>query len=209
MTATTPELGGDSFSRVALGGDEPVVGQPAIDGAENTIDGVAAAPRVRWFVSAAQLRSLLDGAGVATRYVRFTVDGYTYLAADSVPGAPESLLAAHPSEDAAKNTTAPPRDDNAGSAAATESAGTPAHLALAAATPLHAGGTIEYGLPQAGRALVRLVAPNGRIVARLADGEASAGWHRATLPANLGSGVYFAIVEWGGARALRKVLVLR
>jgi len=209
LTATTPELGGDSFTRFALGGDEPVVGQAVGEDANSSIAGVTPMPRVRWYVSAAQLQSLLQGAGVPTLYARFTVDGYSYLAAASVPGVPAAARAARPLEDAARGNTAPPCDDNAGSAAKSEATGTPAHLALAAATPMHAGGTIQYGLPVAGRATVRLVAPNGRIVARLADGEASAGWHGATLPPNLGSGVYFAIVELGGARALRKVLVLR
>jgi hypothetical protein len=65
-------------------------------------------------------------------------------------------------------------------------------VALAAACPLAAGGTVRFGLPRAGHVRLDLVSVAGRTVARLADADVAAGWHDARVPAGLASGVYFA-----------------
>lgn len=82
-------------------------------------------------------------------------------------------------------------------------------LAPARPNPARGATTLEFELPSAGRATVRIFAVTGAEVATLADGPFAAGRHRVRWDAaRAPSGVYFAQIQSGGARASVKLLVL-
>ena len=200
LANAVPELSGASFTRIALEAAEPISGGAA--GEPGTAGMVAGAPegtaRVRWFVSAKQLRLLLEGAGDATLSARIEVGGGSWLAQALVPGVPLAALAPPTLSSQAAAAAPPP----------VAVAALPARLEVRGGIARPAGG-IAFALPGAGRVTLRLISPSGRVLARLVDTALPAGWHTATLPASLAPGLYFLDAQAAGARAHAKVLISR
>ena len=75
-------------------------------------------------------------------------------------------------------------------------------------TPMPGDGTLQCRLPEDGYVTIRLYDPVGREVARLHDGEATAGVTHIPLPASLlSSGLYVATMTTGGEQVSVPVLV--
>ncbi len=88
----------------------------------------------------------------------------------------------------------------------------PASFALEAAypNPFRSGATVTYRLGEAGDVRLAVYDVLGRRVAVLADEPQAAGAHRARFEASgLASGVYLVVLEAGGERHARKLLLLR
>ncbi len=76
--------------------------------------------------------------------------------------------------------------------------------------PFNPRSTFRFGLPVAGRALLRVFDVRGREVDRPLDAELPAGWHDFVWrPEGLASGVYFCRLEIAGETSARKVLLLK
>ena len=205
LANAVPELGGASFARLALEAEEPLVGGTVATGpgvSPGTSGGTFGAPesasRVRWFVSAKQIRLLLEGSGDATLSARIEAGGGSWLAQALVPGVPAAALVPQA------------MGENAAVAAPVVQAESalPARLEVRGGIARPAGG-IAFALPSAGRVTLRLVSPSGRVLARLVDTALPAGWHTATLPPSIAPGLYFLDAQAGGARAHAKVLIAR
>jgi hypothetical protein len=205
LANASPELGGASFTRLVLEAEDPLVGSKvdpssgsvaATGGAvSSTAEG---ASRVRWFVSAKQLRLLLEGSGDATISARIETEEGSWLAQALVPGVPAGALAPPTiGTDATRAAPVALADD-----------ALPARLEVRGGIARPSGG-IVFALPGAGRMTLRLVSPSGRVLARLVDTVLPAGWHTATLPAAIAPGLYFLDAQAGGARAHAKVLIAR
>lgn len=194
FTATAPDFGGDAFARAELAED------PGLPGGGLEVEGGA----VRWFVPGEVVRRILVGAETPTLFARLEHEGAGFLAAVPLPLDPEAFRAladgrAAPAGPAATASPAP--------GAALDAA--PARLLLRAANPLRAGASLAYGVPHAGRVRVSLVAATGRRVAVLVDGAREPGWQSAAVPRGLDPGVYFAVAESEGERAVARVVVIR
>jgi hypothetical protein len=88
----------------------------------------------------------------------------------------------------------------------------PAALALAAPSPnpLRTSTSLRYGMPRGGHVTLALYDVMGHRVATLADGDAEAGWHVATLDAGrLAGGMYFARLESCGRTQSAKLVVVK
>ncbi len=82
-------------------------------------------------------------------------------------------------------------------------------LAVSGANPARGAATIDYVLPAAGPARLRVCDVQGRTVATLVDGELGAGRHRTTLDgSSLAGGVYFCRLSASGRTLERKLVVL-
>jgi aminopeptidase N len=69
---------------------------------------------------------------------------------------------------------------------------------------------IAFSVPEAGRAVVAVYDVAGRLVARLVDGEVSAGPHEIVWDGSrAAAGVYFCRLEAGGSEASEKLLIVR
>ena len=87
-------------------------------------------------------------------------------------------------------------------------------LAITGSNPARGGAQFRFALPQAQRVRLSVLDLAGRVVATLADGEYSAGWHGAsftrtangTMPA---AGVYFARMTVGDRQYTQRIVVLR
>jgi flagellar hook assembly protein FlgD len=96
-----------------------------------------------------------------------------------------------------------------------ESISPPDWLAVDGANPFTEDVSIRFEVPAAGRVSLTVFDVTGRRVATLADGQVSAGLHRATWDRRSSggddviSGVYFIKCEAAGRSAVEKVLVLR
>ncbi len=87
-------------------------------------------------------------------------------------------------------------------------------LALTGAHPSRGGAQLRFALPQAQRVRLTLHDVAGRLVATLADGEYSAGWHGASFTRTAegalpSSGVYFARLQVDGRQYTQRLVVLR
>jgi hypothetical protein len=69
--------------------------------------------------------------------------------------------------------------------------------------------TIRFGLPADGRVEVDVYDVSGRRVARLAEGEYEAGYHKVRWQRASGRGIYFVKVRFGEEEATRKVVISR
>ena len=69
--------------------------------------------------------------------------------------------------------------------------------------------TVRYGLPQAGPITLRVLDVLGREVARLAEGEAPAGWHSSEWAAEVSAGAYVVEVRTGGEVRHARLTVVR
>ena len=88
----------------------------------------------------------------------------------------------------------------------------PQELTLAAPYPNPVAGTatLRYGVPQAGPVELTLYTILGQQVARLSEGERTAGWHTATLDAGaLAPGTYVVQLRAGTLRQVRRIVVVR
>jgi hypothetical protein len=82
-------------------------------------------------------------------------------------------------------------------------------LSAVAPNPFSSSTLIQYRLPQAGRVRLLVFDLAGREVARLADGEQSAGAHEVRFSARgLSSGIYHVRIESNGAVANRRCVVV-
>ncbi|MEO6462485.1 MAG: hypothetical protein ABIP29_05365, partial [Candidatus Eisenbacteria bacterium] len=156
---------------------------------------------VRWFIPGDVVRRVLVGAETATLFARFEVAGAGWLASVPLPIAPAALAAL------SEGRVAPPAAV-AAAAPQLEPADAPARLLVRSANPLRRGGSLAFGVPAAGRVRLTFVDAAGRRVATLVDGARDAGWHATTLPPSLDAGVYFAVVERTGERAVMRIVVL-
>jgi hypothetical protein len=195
------ELGGASFERAELATSTATVidGTSAEPGAGGFVTVEPARTRVRWSVSAAQLHELLSGSGEPTVFLRLVAgDGRSWLATAAVPGVPSGALAPTGTlaTAAARSEVAP----------VVESA--TARFEVKGGIVQAAGG-IAYALPRDARMTLRLVSPTGRVLARLVDGDAAAGWHTAPLPRGLAPGLYFRDARMEDTRVTAKVLITR
>lgn len=77
--------------------------------------------------------------------------------------------------------------------------------------PVRAGASarVRWALPEPGRSRLALHDAQGRTVAVLADGPASAGVHETRVDAALAPGLYFLSLHSGAARATRRLVVIR
>jgi len=87
-------------------------------------------------------------------------------------------------------------------------------LALAGAHPARGAARLRFAMPAAGHARLDLYDLAGRLVATLADGTYSAGWHDAVFDRAgdghaPGAGVYFAHLRVDGEQRTRRVVVVR
>jgi hypothetical protein len=193
-TAAAPDLGGDAFARV--------------DGAEAgswTGGAQGEGATQRFFVSGEAIRAVLVGAETPTLYARLEHEETGWLAAVALPIDPAALVAL------AAGRAAPPAAGVSvdGTAPGAAIAAAPARLLVRAANPLRRGGSLGFAVPVAGRVRLALVDAAGRRVATLVDEMREPGWHAATVPPSLDPGVYFALAERAGERAVMRVVVLR
>ena len=103
-----------------------------------------------------------------------------------------------------------------GPVAAAEPDPAPTPFALRAfPNPARAGLAVEFGLPRAGEARVRVLDVNGRVVRTLLDGPVAPGTHVVPWDGRLAGGaparpgVYFLPLETGGERTAKRVALLR
>jgi aminopeptidase N len=81
--------------------------------------------------------------------------------------------------------------------------------------PFSSGTRVAYSVPRPGRAVVAVYNVAGRLVARLADGDVSAGPHETVWDgtggdgARVAAGVYFCRLEAGGNETTAKMLIIR
>ncbi len=77
--------------------------------------------------------------------------------------------------------------------------------------PFNPSTTIQFTVPDDGRATLKIFNSLGQEVATLFDGEAAAGaYHQAQFNAsNLASGIYFSRLEFGGKMQVKKMLLLK
>jgi hypothetical protein len=76
--------------------------------------------------------------------------------------------------------------------------------------PFNPATTLSYSLPQATNATLNIVNLNGQIVATLADGYHERGAYEVTFDAtNLPSGLYFAVLQAGEVRQVRRMLLAK
>jgi hypothetical protein len=195
LTGAAPEFGGDGFARAELapgpGGD----GGPALE-----TTGTA-----RWFVPAEVVRAILVGAETPVLFARVEHEGAGWLAAVPLPIDPEQWATRTAAAGGRVSAAAP----SGGAASRLGTAAAPERLLLRAALPLRPGATLSFGVPRAGRVRVSLVAASGRRVAVLVDARREAGWESARLPRDVDPGVYFAVAEIAGERAVARVVVIR
>jgi hypothetical protein len=95
-------------------------------------------------------------------------------------------------------------------AGATPAIPTSVVLERALPNPVTTTGTVRFGLPAGGRALVRLFDVTGRLVATLSDSELDAGYHEVALDATaLAAGPYLVRLEAAGRTLTGRVTVTR
>jgi hypothetical protein len=81
--------------------------------------------------------------------------------------------------------------------------------------PANPGTHVAYELPRGGPVKVRILDVRGRVVRILAEGYRPAGAHRAFWDGRdaggraMASGVYLAVAEWAGGRAVGRVTLVR
>ena len=81
-------------------------------------------------------------------------------------------------------------------------------FALDARSPSRPGAGVRVGLPAPGAIRLRLYDAVGRVVATLADGPRSAGWHTLALPTGLAPGLYVLDLHAGAGRRTASLVVL-
>ena len=169
---------------------------------------------MRWYVPGDVLRQALAGAETPTLYARFERDGRGVLATVPLPHPPPRVAlatagcAARRSSAAAwrarrrkrrRRRAAERRAARRGDACAGGERRCPAARLAAFARPTASRGCACAWWRR-----------EGRVRARLVDGERPAGWHPAPVPRVARSpGTYFAVAEQAGERVVAKVIVLR
>ncbi len=208
ITAASPELGSEAFTRAGLEGETIAVSPLSNDFTTGAIALADPSSRVRWFLTADRLRSLLTGSGDNTLSLRLVVDGKGYLGQVDVPGIPAAALAPTTEATQAAASSTVGRVDGSGTLAAAAPR-VPERLALVGGVVRSDRAGLSFGLPVAARATIRLVSASGRVVARIADGTYDAGWHVATLPGGLAPGIYLVTIDAAGVEAHAKLLITR
>ncbi len=77
--------------------------------------------------------------------------------------------------------------------------------------PFNPSTTIEFSVPQDGRAVLKIVDLLGRDVATLFEGNAKSGYYQRVVfdASKLASGVYFSRLEFGGKQQLKKMILMK
>jgi hypothetical protein len=76
--------------------------------------------------------------------------------------------------------------------------------------PFNPATTVRYMLPQSGEISVKVYNANGQMVSVLDEGYASAGTHDVTWNArDNATGMYFVILEMGGRKDFRKLMLMK
>jgi hypothetical protein len=77
--------------------------------------------------------------------------------------------------------------------------------------PFNPSTTIEFSVPQNGRAVLKVIDLLGREVATLFEGEAKSGYYQHVVfdATKLASGVYFSRLEFGGKQQLKKIVLIK
>jgi len=80
----------------------------------------------------------------------------------------------------------------------------------ASPNPFNPGTTLSFSLPAAGQASVKVYDLCGRTVATLLDRQLAAGRQEITFEsANLASGIYWAVLQAGGAKIVQKLMLMK
>lgn len=89
----------------------------------------------------------------------------------------------------------------------------PAHLIIASVkpNPVAERAIVRFGIPSDGKVSITLYDVSGRVVATLADGLYTAGYHSVSLSAGAGlrSGIYFVSLQMGSETSSRKIVISR
>jgi uncharacterized delta-60 repeat protein len=77
--------------------------------------------------------------------------------------------------------------------------------------PFNPSTTIEFSVPQDGRAVLKIIDLLGREVATLFEGEAKSGHYQRVVfdASTFASGVYFSRLEFGGTQQLKKMILMK